>query len=99
MKKNGFTIIEIMIVVAIMGILAAIAIPSFMKARNKARANNPTLAENPSVPAEPSVSHPIACGDFVATEKKCGNYTVITVEDRWNSWVILSTSNWAVRLR
>jgi prepilin-type N-terminal cleavage/methylation domain-containing protein len=34
MKKQGFTLVEIMIVVAIIGLLAAIAIPSFVKARN-----------------------------------------------------------------
>ena len=33
MKKSGFTLVEIMIVVAIIGLLAAIGIPSFRKAR------------------------------------------------------------------
>ena len=38
MKRKGFTLVEIMIVVAIIGILLAIAIPSFMRARETARA-------------------------------------------------------------
>ena len=38
-KKNtaGFTLVEIMIVVAIIGLLAAIAVPNFVQARTNAR--------------------------------------------------------------
>ena len=36
-KQYGFTLVEIMIVVAIIGMLAAIAIPSFVKARNNSQ--------------------------------------------------------------
>ena len=43
-KKRGFTLIELMIVVAILGILAAVAIPAFINYIRRAKTSEATLS-------------------------------------------------------
>ncbi|MDB4963027.1 MAG: fimbiral protein PilA [Myxococcales bacterium] len=45
-KQRGFTLIELMIVVAIIGILAAVAIPAFMEYMKKSKASEASLNLN-----------------------------------------------------
>jgi len=52
MKQNGFTLIELMVVIVIIGVLAAVAIPRFQQASNKAKASELPTAMNSIMTAQ-----------------------------------------------
>ncbi len=81
MKKRGFTLIELMVVVVIIGILAAIAIPNFIKIVEKAKiasvkANMHTLQVTvESISIEHAGAYPTAGNDQSAIDSELpGNF-------------------------
>lgn len=80
-NQKGFTLVELMVVVAIIGILAAIAVPNFRKYQAKAKTGEATLALASLYTGEQSVMLAtdtyVACVAALALERPLqGYYTV-----------------------
>jgi len=71
-KQNGFTLIELMVVVAIVGVLSAVGLPQLTKAQDKAK-DSATVATLTNAAKECSLSL-ITTGD--ATDFTPGNFTL-----------------------
>ncbi len=84
-NKKGFTLIELMIVIAIIGILAAIAIPNFIAYRDKAYCGQAehdaqnTLAALSSYYADPDHTAMATVANLIATEDLSLNNAVGSV--------------------
>jgi len=84
-NNKGFTLIELMIVIAIIGILAAIAIPNFISYRNKSFCSR-TEADANSIAA--AVADYFAIPSHIATpdfpDLNDGNNITLSGDNAWN---------------
>jgi prepilin-type N-terminal cleavage/methylation domain-containing protein len=101
--KKGFTIVEVMIVVAVIGLIAAIIFPILGSClKNKSiNHNNTLIAENPTGSVAENVnSLQINTKAFKVTEERYGDYTIVIVKEQYYpEHVFLVGFNWATKVR
>ena len=78
-KKNGFTMIELMVVVAIIGVLSAVALPALTSAQDRAKAS---AAKQESVNAAKTCTIALIGGD--STEIDAADVAEVTTGDILN---------------
>ena len=96
-RQQGFTLIELMIVVAIIGILAAIALPAYQDYTNRAKASEVVLAASSARTCVTEIYQ--TEGEFSDAMESCasdpfGIITAFTVDEDGEIEVTSGAANW-----
>lgn len=91
-NEDGFTLIEILVVVLIVGILAAIAIPVFLNQRQKA--NDAALTSDVTNAAKVIETYVASGGKTIDLYTKAGNKNTIVFEGAGVNLYALTTPRW-----
>ena len=100
-KKNGFTMIELMVVVAIIGVLSAVALPALTSAQDRAKSSaakqesvnagkSCTIELLGGTPADADVTA-VTTGDITNTATTCGDtaaYAFTGGDDTWTTTLV-----------
>jgi type IV pilus assembly protein PilA len=88
-QQSGFTLIELMIVVAIIGILAAIAIPSYMDYQKKAKVSEAPLALSP---AKAAISEYYLMNEGWPATSTAGGFSLGTASENFGTITYVAAS-------